>query len=106
MPLAMVRVAGNDILQRPRLASLSGLVLPLHQRERAAVLVRPMLWAINTRKIKTMRNSLSAGWDMLLKQLFIVLGRRRPAVAAPLLSFSAKRQKRLGWTLLLCGRGR
>jgi hypothetical protein len=53
-----------------------------------------------------MMNSLNAGWDMMLKQLVTGLCRSRPAVAPPLLSFSPKRQKKLGWTLFLCGRGR
>jgi hypothetical protein len=53
-----------------------------------------------------MMNSLNAGWDMMLVKLVASLRRSRPAVAPPLLSFSPKRQKKLGWTLFLCGRGR
>jgi hypothetical protein len=55
---------------------------------------------------RTMLNSLNARWDVMLKHMVAGLYRWRPAVATPLLSFPAKRQKKLGWTLYLCGRGR
>lgn len=53
-----------------------------------------------------MLNSLDERWDVMRKHIVAGLYRWRPAVVTPLLSFSAKRQKKLGWTLFLCGRGR
>lgn len=49
---------------------------------------------------------LNAGWDTMLKRLTMSRHRPRPAAAGPLVSFSPKRQKKLGWKLFICGRSR
>lgn len=53
-----------------------------------------------------MMSTVNAGWELLLKRMAAGLHRVRPGAAAPLVSFSSKRQTKLGWTLFLCSRNR
>jgi len=53
-----------------------------------------------------MMSSLSEGWQDILKRLAAKQPRQTPAESEALVSFSAKRQKKLSWNLFLCGRSR
>jgi hypothetical protein len=53
-----------------------------------------------------MLNTMNAGWELMLKKLAAGLYRSRPCAAGPLVTFSLKRQKKLGWNLFLCRHNR
>jgi hypothetical protein len=56
---------------------------------------------------ETTGNMMNGFKDTILKRLEMSLHRSRPETGAgPLVVFSPRRQRRLGWKLLLCGRGR
>lgn len=60
-----------------------------------------------TTELETTERMLNGFKNTLFKRLEMSLHRSRPKTgAAPLVAFSLKRQKRLGWKMLLCGRGR
>jgi len=51
-------------------------------------------------------SSLHEGWQDMLKRLTAKPSRQTTTETEALVTFSAKRQKKLSWNLFLCGRSR